>query len=257
MAKEGFSNFVFKQMHNSKQFSKLMRLGEEFPTDLTIFLKERPDLLWLHEIFLHQFYSASETLHVIVSKLVTFIRRKALERVSGKSLHGLPLGKFDYDSIYILSIYHYAPKYASIFVAWRFSFLWAVIPFYKALESSGAKVMIYDLRSSTPLQVKDHMMLNNYQFTSEVITATYHNITGRKYNVIRIKKKLPKVNRNLALLEDEGNSYGYLALFNHEQSISAVITSVANIFTSFTEMKLSKNVSYKRMFMADILLIDG
>ena len=63
--KGGFSNFVFKQMHNSKQFSKLMRLGEEFPEDLAIFLKEHPDLLWLHEIFLHQFSPASETLHVM------------------------------------------------------------------------------------------------------------------------------------------------------------------------------------------------
>ncbi|KAI3804901.1 hypothetical protein L1987_26776 [Smallanthus sonchifolius] len=61
--KGGFSNFVFKQMYNNKQFSKLMRLGEEFPEELAIFLKEHPDLLWLHEIFLHQSSSASETLH--------------------------------------------------------------------------------------------------------------------------------------------------------------------------------------------------
>ncbi|PWA68387.1 3-hydroxy-3-methylglutaryl-coenzyme A reductase [Artemisia annua] len=33
------------------------------------------------------------------SKRAAFIRRNALERVSGKSLHGLPLGDFDYDSI--------------------------------------------------------------------------------------------------------------------------------------------------------------
>ncbi|KAI3755663.1 hypothetical protein L1987_55468 [Smallanthus sonchifolius] len=61
--KGGFSNFVFKQMYNNKQFSKLMRLGEEFPEELAIFLKEHPDLLWLHEISLHQSSSASETLH--------------------------------------------------------------------------------------------------------------------------------------------------------------------------------------------------
>ncbi|KAJ9551537.1 LOW QUALITY PROTEIN: hypothetical protein OSB04_015582 [Centaurea solstitialis] len=63
--KGGFSNFVFKQMHNNKQFAKLMRLGEEFPEELAIFLKDHPDLLWLHEIFLHQFSSASETLHAL------------------------------------------------------------------------------------------------------------------------------------------------------------------------------------------------
>ncbi|XP_023747416.1 nuclear pore complex protein NUP133 [Lactuca sativa] len=63
--KGGFSNFVFKQMYNNKQFSKLMRLGEEFPEELTIFLKDHQDLLWLHEIFLHQFPSASETLHAL------------------------------------------------------------------------------------------------------------------------------------------------------------------------------------------------
>ncbi|MFS7921831.1 putative transcription factor WD40-like family [Helianthus anomalus] len=63
--KGGFSNFVFKQMYNNKQFSKLMRLGEEFPEELAIFLKEHPDLLWLHEIFLHQSSLASDTLHVL------------------------------------------------------------------------------------------------------------------------------------------------------------------------------------------------
>ncbi|KAI3497232.1 hypothetical protein L1887_39700 [Cichorium endivia] len=63
--KGGFSNFVFKQMYNKKQFSKLMRLGEEFPEELAIFLKDHQDLLWLHEIFLHQFPSASETLHAL------------------------------------------------------------------------------------------------------------------------------------------------------------------------------------------------
>lgn len=63
--KGGFSNFVFKQMYNNKQFAKLMRLGEEFPEELAIFLKDHPDLLWLHEIFLHQFSSASETLHLL------------------------------------------------------------------------------------------------------------------------------------------------------------------------------------------------
>ncbi|XP_076915342.1 nuclear pore complex protein NUP133-like isoform X1 [Bidens hawaiensis] len=60
--KGGFSNFVFRQMYN-KRNSKLMRLGEEFPEELAIFLKDHHDLLWLHEIFLHQSSLASETLH--------------------------------------------------------------------------------------------------------------------------------------------------------------------------------------------------
>lgn len=63
--KGGFSNFVFKQLYNNKQFSKLMRLGEEFPEELAIFLKDHPDLLWLHEVYLHQSSSASETLHAL------------------------------------------------------------------------------------------------------------------------------------------------------------------------------------------------
>lgn len=61
----GFSYFVFKQLYVSRQFSKLLRLGEEFPEELYIFLKRHQDLLWLHELFLHQFSSASETLHLL------------------------------------------------------------------------------------------------------------------------------------------------------------------------------------------------
>ncbi|KAL6570478.1 hypothetical protein OROGR_000028 [Orobanche gracilis] len=63
--KGGFSCFVFKQLYASIQFSKLMRLGEEFHDELATFLKQHPDLLWLHELFLHQFSSASETLHAL------------------------------------------------------------------------------------------------------------------------------------------------------------------------------------------------
>lgn len=63
--KRGFSYFVFQQLYHNKQFSKLMRLGEEFQEELAIFLKQHQDLLWLHEIFLHQFSEASETLHVL------------------------------------------------------------------------------------------------------------------------------------------------------------------------------------------------
>ncbi|KAK3031989.1 hypothetical protein RJ639_036194 [Escallonia herrerae] len=61
----GFSYFVFKQLYKKKQFSKLMRVGEEFPEELATFLKQHRDLLWLHEVFLHQFSSASDTLHAL------------------------------------------------------------------------------------------------------------------------------------------------------------------------------------------------
>lgn len=59
----GFSYYVFEQLHKTRQFCELLRLGEEFPDELNIFLKGHPDLLWLHELFLHQFSLASETLH--------------------------------------------------------------------------------------------------------------------------------------------------------------------------------------------------
>lgn len=61
----GFSYFVFQQLYNMKQFSKLLRLGEEFQDELLIFLKRHSDLLWLHKVFLHQFSSASDTLHAL------------------------------------------------------------------------------------------------------------------------------------------------------------------------------------------------
>ncbi|XP_021724504.1 nuclear pore complex protein NUP133-like [Chenopodium quinoa] len=59
----GFSYFVFEQLYENGQFPKLLRLGEEFTQELVIFLKDHPDLLWLHEIFLHQYSGASKTLH--------------------------------------------------------------------------------------------------------------------------------------------------------------------------------------------------
>lgn len=61
--KGGFSSFVFEQLYNNKQFSKLLKLGEEFPEELLTFLKLHTDLLWLHQLFVHQFSAASETLH--------------------------------------------------------------------------------------------------------------------------------------------------------------------------------------------------
>ncbi|KAH7576632.1 hypothetical protein JRO89_XS01G0121100 [Xanthoceras sorbifolium] len=63
--KGGFCQFVFKQLYEKRQFSELLRLGEEFQEELSIFLKHHQDLLWLHEVFLHQFTSASETLHML------------------------------------------------------------------------------------------------------------------------------------------------------------------------------------------------
>lgn len=59
----GFSYFVFEQLYENGQFPKLLRLGEEFPQELLTFLKEHPELLWLHEVFLHQYSGASKTLH--------------------------------------------------------------------------------------------------------------------------------------------------------------------------------------------------
>lgn len=61
----GFSYYVFEKLHENRQFSELLKLGEEFPEELSIFLKEHPNLLWLHDLFLHQFSSASETLHAL------------------------------------------------------------------------------------------------------------------------------------------------------------------------------------------------
>ena len=61
----GFSYFVFKQLYEQRQFSKLLRLGEEFPEELSIFLRQHEELLWLHEVFLNQFSSASEILHTL------------------------------------------------------------------------------------------------------------------------------------------------------------------------------------------------
>lgn len=63
--KGGFCQFVFKQLYEKRQFSKILRLGEEFQEELSVFLKYHRHLLWLHEAFLHQFSSASETLHVL------------------------------------------------------------------------------------------------------------------------------------------------------------------------------------------------
>lgn len=82
--KGGFSCFVFEQLYGNKQLSKLMRLGEEFQDELAMFLKQHPDLLWLHEVFLHQFSSASETLHGIsLSKDDKSI--SAVEEIDGSS----------------------------------------------------------------------------------------------------------------------------------------------------------------------------
>lgn len=63
--KGGFSNFVFKQLVKRQQYAKLLRLGEEFQEELASFLKDHKDLLCLHQIFLHQFSSASETFHAV------------------------------------------------------------------------------------------------------------------------------------------------------------------------------------------------
>ncbi|KAG9443474.1 hypothetical protein H6P81_014814 [Aristolochia fimbriata] len=61
----GFSYFVFKQLYEMWQHAKLLRLGEEFQEELGIFLKQHKELLWLHELYLNSFISASETLHAL------------------------------------------------------------------------------------------------------------------------------------------------------------------------------------------------
>lgn len=79
----GFSYFVFKQLYESRQFSKLLRLGEEFPGELSIFLKRHQDLLWLHELFLHQFSLASETLHLLALSQ----HERSMSETEGTDLH--------------------------------------------------------------------------------------------------------------------------------------------------------------------------
>lgn len=61
----GFSYFVFKQLYEKREFSKLLRLGEEFQEELSLFLKDHKDLLWLHEVFLHNFSPTSDSLHAL------------------------------------------------------------------------------------------------------------------------------------------------------------------------------------------------
>ena len=62
--KEGrFSNFVFEQCYKNRQYSKLLRLGEEFKEELLLFLQNHKDLLWFHELYMRQFTLASSTLH--------------------------------------------------------------------------------------------------------------------------------------------------------------------------------------------------
>ncbi|KAI4384924.1 hypothetical protein MLD38_003008 [Melastoma candidum] len=63
--KGGFSYFVFEQLYKRKEYSKLLRLGEDFPEDLFIFLQRHRNLLWLHELFLNRFSSALDTLHAV------------------------------------------------------------------------------------------------------------------------------------------------------------------------------------------------
>ncbi|KAK8919165.1 hypothetical protein KSP39_PZI021307 [Platanthera zijinensis] len=63
--KGGFSKFVFKQLIKKRQYANLLRLGEEFRDELASFLKDNNHLLWLHEIYLSQFSSASKTLYAL------------------------------------------------------------------------------------------------------------------------------------------------------------------------------------------------
>ncbi|KAG6787199.1 hypothetical protein POTOM_008834 [Populus tomentosa] len=49
--KGGFSYFVFKQLYEKRQISKLLRLGEEFQEELSIFLKHHRNLLGFMNCF--------------------------------------------------------------------------------------------------------------------------------------------------------------------------------------------------------------
>ncbi|XP_074272833.1 nuclear pore complex protein NUP133 [Silene latifolia] len=84
----GYSYYVFEQLHKMKQFSKLLRLGEEFPQGLLKFLKDHQDLMWLHEIYLLQHSDASRTLHgLALSEDGHFVSAvdEETESASGKS----------------------------------------------------------------------------------------------------------------------------------------------------------------------------
>jgi nuclear pore complex protein Nup133 len=64
--KEGrFSRFVFEQCYQQGQHARLLRLGEEFGEELAVFLEEHPELLWVHQLKLHQFTAASKTLFLV------------------------------------------------------------------------------------------------------------------------------------------------------------------------------------------------
>ncbi|XP_078442225.1 nucleoporin, Nup133/Nup155-like protein isoform X2 [Wolffia australiana] len=61
----GFSYFVFDKFYSQGRFSILLRLGEEFQEELLIFLQRHKDLIWIHEIFMNRFSSASENLYAL------------------------------------------------------------------------------------------------------------------------------------------------------------------------------------------------
>ncbi|KAG6552909.1 hypothetical protein Mapa_005565 [Marchantia paleacea] len=58
-----FSHYVFDHFCTTKQYSKLLRLGEEFQEELEDFLQQHIHLRWLHEILMQQYNSACSTLH--------------------------------------------------------------------------------------------------------------------------------------------------------------------------------------------------
>lgn len=60
-----FSHYVFEQFYKRKQYSKLLRFGEEFEEELSSFLQEHLHLRWLHELFREKYMSASGTLQSV------------------------------------------------------------------------------------------------------------------------------------------------------------------------------------------------
>ncbi|CAM6090484.1 unnamed protein product [Calypogeia fissa] len=60
-----FSHYVFEQLYKRKQYSKLLRFGEDFDEELSAFLQEHLHLRWLHELVRQQYMSACNTLHSV------------------------------------------------------------------------------------------------------------------------------------------------------------------------------------------------
>nr|GEX45211.1 3-hydroxy-3-methylglutaryl-coenzyme A reductase [Tanacetum cinerariifolium] len=110
MAKNCKTSVPHEPLHRSMHVEKAVFYKNSEVTDIYKFMKEKADLLASSLITKED----EEVIRLVVEgkipsyslesklgdcKRAAFIRREALERVSGKSLHGLPLDEFDYDSV--------------------------------------------------------------------------------------------------------------------------------------------------------------